>query len=301
MKPSTPLAIAIALGTLAGLGAVDVARAQMPVHGRPTTESEPAPVPKELLEAVTITERLRATVPAELEFRDQDNRPTTLGKVLAGDLPTLLTFNYSTCPSFCSAQLNGLTESLAKSRYALGKQYRLITIVLAPDEAAPDAARTRTRYLERLASLRAKQPELPAGDPRGWTFLVANTPDDERAIRAAADAVGFGYRYIPTQREYAHPAAAIALSPRGTVTRYVHGVAPSADELDETLLRAGLAEPSSATGFVLACLHWDPAANSNRWGRSVLRITVLAFLAIGAIVAGVLVVRRRRPPGVNPS
>jgi len=308
MQVPRSLAVVLALTALVvggGLARADESTAQVgpgagQVPGRPQGESELAPPPVALVEAIKVDEHLGAVVPMDTRFRRiegkaTDGELTTLRDVVTGDLPVLLTFNYSNCPSLCSAQLNGLVKALADAKLVPGRQFRLVTIVLAPDEPATDAARTRARYVAELQRLGGTVAE------RGWTFLVATGPDDDRAIRAVADAVGFGYRYIETQREYAHPAVLIALSPSGAVTRYLHGVAPTATEIDETVTRAGLSESSSAAGFVMACLHWDPAANSQRWGRTVLQITVLAFLAIGALVGGVLVARRRRAPGVNPS
>ena len=263
--------------------------------GRATGESAPSTPPKELVEAVRVDEHLSAVVPRDAKFRDsRDGTLVTLGDVLAGDLPTLLTFNYSNCPSLCSAQLNGLTTALAASRYKVGQQVRVVTIVLAPDEPVVDADRTRVRYLAKLRELGATV------EPAGWTFLVAASPDDDREIRRVADTVGFGYRYIATQREYAHPAAVIALAPSGAVMRYLHGVTYEPGELDETIKRTGLSEPSSSAGFLLACLHWDAAANTRRFGARFMKFAALFFVVIGAVALGVLVARNRRGPGVNP-
>lgn len=277
------------------LAASSAAAWAQPAPGRAQGESELAPVPAELVAAVKVDERLRDSVPLDATFRDQDGRVTTLGAVLEGDLPTLLTFNYSSCPALCSLHLNGLVEALAKSKFEVGAQVRVVTIVLAPDEPTADALRTRDRYLAKLRELGGK------GRPSGWTFLTAVGADDDRQIHRVADAVGFGYRYIPTQREYAHPAVTIALAPSGKVMRYVHGVAPDPGELDQTIVRAGVGETSTAAGFLAACLHWDAARNSNRWGGRVMKIAALLFLALGGIAVGVLVARNRRGPGVNPS
>lgn len=263
--------------------------------GRAQGESELAPVPAELVAAIKIDERLGDSVPLDATFRDQDGQVTTLGAVLEGDIPTLLTFNYSNCPALCSLHLNGLVAALAKSKFEVGAQLRIVTIVLAPDEPTADALRTRDRYLAKLRELGGK------GRPSGWTFLTAVGADDDRQIHRVADAVGFGYRYIPTQREYAHPAVTIALAPSGKVMRYVNGVAPDAGELDQTIVRAGVGETSTAAGFLAACLHWDAARNSNRWGGRVMKIAALLFLALGGLALGVLVARNRRGPGVNPS
>ncbi len=280
---------------LAMIAGVAEVRAAPTVPGRAAGESELAPVPPSLVAAVKVEEKPLAVVPKATRFRTLDGAVTTLGEVLAGDLPTLLTFNYSSCPSLCSMQLNGLVKALAGSSYRVGRQVRVVTIGLAPDESPADAARQRERYLAKLRELGAEV------ESSGWVFLLAEHPDKDLSVRAVADAVGVGYQFIPTQREYAHPAVTVALSSQGAVTRYVHGVEPNPIELDETIRRAGLAEPSTSTGFVMACLHWDAAANSQRWGGTVLRIAALVFLALGALAVGVLVARNRRGPGVDPS
>ena len=285
----------IAFLALCASGAPAWAQRSGGVAGRPPGESELAPVPAELVAAIKVTEHLQAQVPLDAQFRDSDGRVTTLGEVMAGDLPTLLTFNYSTCPSLCSLQLNGLVTALAASPYQVGRQVRLITIVLAPDEPVSEAARTHDRYVAKLRELGANPTD------RGWIFLVAAGPDDDRQIRRVADAVGFGYRYIETQREYAHPAVTVALAPGGTVTRYVHGVAPTTAELSDTIGKAGVAQPAAALGFLSACLHWDAAKNSHRWGGTVMKIAALLFLVAGGLALGVLVARNRRGPGVDPS
>ena len=163
------------------------------------------------------------------------------------------------------------------------------------DQPTAEALRTRDRYIAKLRELGGR------GRPEGWTFLTAVGADDDRQIHRVADAVGFGYRYIATQREYAHPAVTIALAPSGQVMRYVHGVTPEPGELDQTIVRAGVGETSSAAGFLAACLHWDAARNSHRWGGQVMKFAALLFLAVGGIALGVLVARNRRGPGVNPS
>ena len=293
MVRSLSLSLLACLALVASSAAAWAQAASAP--GRPSTESELAPVPAELVAAIKVDERLGGQLPLEAPFRDQDGRTTTLGAVIAGDLPTLLTFNYSSCPSLCSLHLNGLVAALATSKFGVGTQVRLVTIVLAPDEPTADALRTRDRYVAKLRELGGQ------GTIAGWTFLTAVGPDDDRQIRRVADAVGFGYRYIATQREYAHPAVTIALSPSGKVMRYVHGVTPAAGEIDQTIVRAGMGETSSAAGFLAACLHWDAARNSNRWGGRVMKIAGLLFLALGGLALGVLVARNRRGPGVNPS
>ena len=53
--------------------------------------------------------------------------------------------------------------------------------------------------------------------PNTWRFLTG----DPAATRALADSVGFHFK--PQGKDFAHPAALIVLSPKGTVTRYLYG------------------------------------------------------------------------------
>lgn len=282
------------------------------------TDFVPAPLPTYKGDKVTVDEKLGNVVPKELRFRDHEGKEVTLAEVLKGDLPTILTFNYSDCPMLCSLQLNGLSmvlEELAtptvldaataarpelvlagrKAVVALGAQFRVVTVVLEPTQPLTKTQSTRNGYLERLP--KAGQ----AAGAKGWTFLSAVDPKDSRAIAALADSVGFRYTYIPERTEWAHPAALIFLSSAGTVTRYVYGTQFEASVIRESVVKAGLSEPSTAIGFMNRCYHYDPDANNHaRAGVLTLRIGALAFLGLAILAfAGRRFLRRQpRDPGV---
>jgi protein SCO1/2 len=270
---------------------------------------------------VTVDEKLGNKVPLDVEFLDHTGRKVKLREVLAGDLPTILTFNYSDCPMLCSLQLNGLSNVLEtlgsptdlsrgvgaaegsaanlveqgrKGTVQLGAQFRVVTIVLEPSQPLTKTQATRAAYLQRLPE--AAQ-HLGEG---GWTFLSATTPDNGRGIAAVADSVGFRYTYIPERAEWAHPAALIFLSSAGTVTRYVYGTEFSPDVIRESIVKAGLAEPATAVGFMNRCYHFDPGANSHaRAGVLSLRIGGAAFLGLMILAfVGRRFRRQPRDPGV---
>jgi protein SCO1 len=263
---------------------------------------------------VTVDEKIGGAVPLDVTFRDHTGKLVRLRDVLQGELPTILTFNYSDCPMLCSLQLNGLTASLdelakpteitadselveagRKAVVQLGAQFRVVTIVLEPSQSLAKTQATRDGYLQKLPAAFRQLGST------GWTFLSAATPKDTRAIAAVADSVGFRYTYIPERAEWAHPAALIFLSSAGRVTRYVYGTQFEASVMRESIVKAGLSEPSTAYGFMNRCYHWDPDANSHaRAGMLALRIGALLFLGfmISAFVVRWLVRRRPRGPGV---
>lgn len=257
---------------------------------------EPMPVPPGVFKGVEVVEKLGSSVPLDAAFRDHTGKDVVLGDVVRGDLPVLVTFNYSSCPQLCDVQLKGLVQALETVRLTPGAQFRIATVILAPGEPPERAARTRAQYVELL---KQKGVNVAAD---GWTFLVSRDGKDERAIRAVAAATGFGYRYDERQDEYAHPATVVALSPTGTITRYVHGITPVGSDVETTIFKAGMSEPSAASGFLMSCFHWDPDGRSE-WGKKLMRYGALGFASIFlTIIAAVWFLRRsRHPSGVTPS
>jgi protein SCO1/2 len=340
--------------------ALAVAQPAVPVPA-PAASDKPAAPDEEILappptyqgSGVTVDERLGGRVPLDAVFRTQDGTLVTLGDVvrraraetidsglerskdrnlptarapLAGDLPVILTFNYSDCPMLCSLQLNGLTAALPKvgepgpslfrassrasggaapgspqeSRdmvFRVGAQFRIVTIALDPNETLAKAQAMRERYLARLPE------DQRAAARDGWTFLVAATLGDATAIQRVADAVGFRYTYIKDRAEWAHPAALILLSASGVVTRYLHGIEFDPQVMRESIYKAGIAEPAAAVGFMIRCYHYDPGANSHaRAGVMALRIGAAGFVVLLFAALGVMhLVRRSNARGRPPA
>lgn len=260
---------------------------------RPAHAEGPMPVPPGVFKGVEVVEKLAAQVPLDAAFRDHTGKHVTVVDLVRGDLPVLVTFNYSACPQLCDLQLNGLVKALAAVRLVPGKQFRIATIILAPAEPPERAAKTRAHHVEKLKQLGG---EVSSGSGiDGWTFLVSRDGKDERAIKAVADAVGFGYRYDARQDEYAHPATIVALSATGIVTRYVHGIEPVGSDLEQTIVKAGLAEPSASSGFVMSCFHWDPDGRA-AWGRTLMRYGAISFASVLVAILAIIWWRRSRHP-----
>lgn len=203
-------------------------------------------LPKQL-NGVGVEEKLESRVPLELEFIDSDGSTTTLGDVLAGDKPVLLTLNYSDCPMLCSVMLNGLVEGLADMRWTVGTEFELVTISLDPNESPERARSTKERF---LSDYGRDEPSVEDG----WTFLVGS----EKNIRAVADSVGFGYRYSESREEYLHAAALMVLNPSGQVSRYLYGITYSPKTLRLSLAEASDGKfASTLDQLILFCFHYD--------------------------------------------
>jgi protein SCO1/2 len=311
MRRRSDIARSIGLVSVAAVLSAGTAWAHTSSDGAPTATAAvasddfvPPAHPMYKADGVTVDEHLGARVPLDATFRTQDGQLTTLRQVLAGELPTILTFNYSDCPMLCSLQLNGLANALPtlaapvdhngkQVTFELGKQFRVVTIDLEPRESIEKMAQMRDRYVAKLPAAQQKA----ARD--GWTFLVAVAPGDDSQIRRVAEAVGFKYTYVPERAEWAHPAALIFVSSGGTVTRYVYGIEYEAQVMRDSILKAGLSEAATAVGFMNRCYHFDPDASSHaRAGVMALRLGAAGFLVLLVTGLGVLhAVRRRRAPG----
>lgn len=250
------------------------------VAAAPTEGADRTEEPPKRLKDVDVVEHLGERVPEGLAFTDHDGRAVTLGDYLHADLPVILTFNYSSCPMLCSLQLTGFVEGLKKLEFAAGKQFRIVTVLLDPNETDETARRFRARYLS--------QYNRPGSEP-GWTFLRGS----EENVRALARAVGFSYSYNEVRKEYIHPAAITLLAPDGKVARYLYGL-----QYPEKTLRLGLVEASegrvgsSLDRLILYCFHYD--STEGRYAPIAARIMQLGGAVSLVVLAGFLTILIRR-------
>ncbi|MFT3693525.1 MAG: SCO family protein [Kofleriaceae bacterium] len=250
-------------------------------------------------DGVTVNEKLGAQIPLDARFRTADGAHVALSDLVKGELPVILTFNYSDCPMLCSLQLNGLSKALPlvgekfDNKYLrVGSQFRIVTIDLEPNEPIEKIQKMRDKYLARLPEDQREQAKA------GWTFLVAETQGDPAQIKRVADAVGFSYMYIKERAEWAHPAALIFLASSGVVTRYVYGIDFDTQVMRESITKAGTHESATAVGFMNRCYHYDPDANSHAHA-GVLALRLAAASAIVALLSGVglaVFLRKHRRP-----
>lgn len=199
-------------------------------------------------EGVGLSPRLGALVPARASLVTSDGKDVLLGSLLGNERPVVLTFVYHTCPMLCSALLDGLTRALEDIPWTPGKDYDLLSVSIDPGDTPELSRQQRERYLRRL--------DRPGAD---WHFLTG----EENDIRSLAQAVGFGYRWVEEQQEYAHPAAVIVLTPGGGVSRYLPDVAPGARELRAAMVEAADGKLGTLSDRVfLYCFQYDAASNS---------------------------------------
>ncbi len=231
------------------------------------------PVPKELQE-VGITEHLDASLPLQLVFFDEEGNEVALGSFFEPSRPVILTLNYYECPMLCTLQLNGLVKALKELDWTPGREFEIVTVSIDPAEKPELAKAKKEVYLAQYAR---------PGASAGWHFLTGTGEN----IAALADTVGFGYRYDPKTRQFAHAAAAFVLTPDGRLSRYLYGIEYSPRTVRLSLVEAaGGKIGSSFDRLLLYCYHYDAsrgrytmvAVNIMRLGGLVTVFAILAFV-----------------------
>ncbi len=253
--------------TLAALVALALVVGIAPVRAIDRMEETP-----DELRGVGSDERLGAQAPLDLAFTDSAGGEVTLGKILDGTKPVLLTMNYSDCPRLCSLQLNGLFRGLDKLAWDLGDQFRMITVSIDPNESPKRAEDTRQKYLQAYGR---------QGRSDGWRCLVGR----EENIRKLADAVGFRYVYVEETKQFAHAAVTMVLAPDGRVSRYLYGIEYDPQTLRLALVEAGEGKVGSTVDkVILYCFRYDSAAG--KYAPAAQKIMTVGASLFAAILGG---------------
>lgn len=254
--------------------------------------AEDGPVPFRLqkpreLEEVGVEEHRDERLPLDAKFRDESGRVIRLKDMFPGDVPVILSLNYSNCPMLCSTQLNGLTNSLRELEWSAGSEYRMVSISIDPKERPERAKETRDKYVD-----------LYGRGEAGWNFLVG----PQASIDAVTEAVGFRYTWVPERQEYAHAAVAVLCTPDGRISRYLYGVA-----FPEQTLRLSLVEASegkiggAGEQILLFCFHYDPETGTYAPRAARMAMSVGGCVMVLAIITGAFVLRSREPQYEEPS
>jgi protein SCO1/2 len=236
-----------------------------------------------VLARVGIEQRLNATIPQEVSFRNEAGETIVLKDYLQRR-PVVLAMVYYGCPQLCTEVLNGLTRSLRMISLDAGRDFDVITISIDPSETPALAAVKKETYIKSYGR---------SYTVKGWHCLTGN----ENAIQTVASSVGFHYYYDPVSKQYAHAAGIMILSPSGRITRYFLGIEYSPKDLEMALREAdkGIIG-KSVEQLLLLCFHYDPA--TGKYGPSIIRIMRLAgagtVFSLGLLIGLMLRAERQR-------
>jgi protein SCO1/2 len=178
---------------------------------------------------------------------------------------------YFECPMLCTLVLNGLTKTLKTMSFEPGKEFDVVAVSFDPNDTPENAAKKKAVYLKDYGR------EATAA---GWHFLTG----EQAAIERVATAVGFRYRWVPEEKQFAHAAAIMVATPDGRLSHYFYGVDYAPRDLRLGLVEAADHEIGSAVdALLLFCYQYDPA--TGKYGAIALNIVraggVATVLAIG--------------------
>ena len=220
---------------------------------------------------VDIVEKLGDQVPKDLTFTDQTGKQVTIGSLMH-DRPVIVAMVYYSCPQLCGQMLMALHKTVKQLDWTAGKEFDVITVSIDPNETSELAAKKRQGYLQALDRPYAKD---------AFPFLVGN----EQNIAKLADSMGYKFKYVEGERQFAHIAALFVLSPQAKVARYLYGIDFPPKQVKLALFEA--ADGRVGTSFertMLRCYKFDPA--SRRYELFITRYYRATGLALLLIVGG---------------
>lgn len=231
------------------------------------------------LDAIALELPPHASVPMQTPFTDRHGAPTSLAAAIDGRATLLVPVDYI-CPATCGPAASIIASALERTGLRPGKDFTLLFVGLRPNESTVDRESFLDQHIDDAAQ---KQ-----------TARVLS--GDEAAITSVMAAIGYRYRKDEETNSFAHPTAAVTVSPDGRVARVLSTVA-----LDPTDLKLALVEASNGqiggivTRLRLLCYRFDPAHGiyTSRvtellrlGGLSTLAVVALAFVVMGVRTKG---------------
>lgn len=193
--------------------------------------------------SVGVDEHLSEKLDLGLVFTNEKGEEVPLASMFSDDKPVLLTLNYYSCNTLCSAQLNGVLDGLKELDWLPGREFRMLTVSIDPEETAELARAKKKTYLDALEKKEAD-----------WNFWVGR----ELQIKTLADAVGFRYAYDPRAKQFAHPAVSFFISGDGIISRYLYGLTYSARDIKFSLIETTQGRVGSPVEkLIMSCFSYD--------------------------------------------
>jgi len=233
-------------------------------------------------EASSMQDRIGASVPRELAFTDERDRPLLLKQFFPGDRPVVLDLGYFGCPGMCGQVMDGMVAALNEVDLEPGKDYEILTISIDPRETPELAKQRKDLFLVKLQKI---------GGEHGWHFAVGS----ENSIKTLTEAVGFRYFWAEHDNRFDHPPALIFLSPQGKVTRVLQGTTFEPRDVRLALVEASEGKAGTFMDQLqLSCLTFDPV--SRTWSLKALTVMKIGGVVtvIGIVVMILLMLRRER-------
>jgi protein SCO1/2 len=227
----------------------------------------------DIQERVGFDQKLGATLPLDLPFRDEAGREVRLGD-LFGKRPVLLAFVYHRCPVLCTQTSIGVAAAMKGIPYRAGEQFEVVFVSFDPTDTPELAAEKKAATVKRFGDESAAA---------GIHFLTG----DEAAIARLTDAAGFRYAYDETTRQYAHSAGVVVATADGRTSRYLYGVELAPKDLKLALFEAGEGKIGGLSEkLMLLCFDYNAALGKYTAG-TMLALKIAATITLAALAGSI--------------
>jgi len=241
-----------------------------------------------ITKGVNLEQKLNAPVPLDLVFRDETGQTVPL-RSFFGDKPVILSPVYFKCPSLCPMSLRETVMSLRRLSLQPGLDYNVVVVSFDPADTPQLAAEKKAEYAKMYSR---------ANFNSGWHFLTG-TKDQ---IEKFTSAVGFGYRYDPSTRQFVHAAGILVATPDGRLSRYFYGIDYAPADLRMALVEASAHRIGTPVDYVLSfCFHYD--ATQGKYTLAIINILKIAGCLTVLLLAGLiyLLMRDEKKKSVGPT
>lgn len=225
----------------------------------------------EAIEDVGIDEKLNQALPSDGVFTDENGNQLKISSFYNGKKPLILSMVYFACPSLCNLHLRGVFEVFNELGLKPGKDFEFLAVSIDPGENYSLARDKKKAYISTFL----KEMRNPG---QGIHFLTG----DQENISKLTRAVGFKYKWNRELGEWSHASAAVIVTPRGLISRYLHGV-----YFDSKTFRLSVVEASRGVigsfkdNFTLFCFRYDPKTSKySLYVFNILRGVAILFLLL---------------------
>jgi protein SCO1/2 len=218
--------------------------------------------------ASEVTEKLGATIPLDLLFRDESGAPVRLADLMTG--PTIILPVYYSCTNVCAYQLGRMAGTLQNLDRQPIVDYRVIAVSFDETDTPEIATRSKRTY---LTAMRKPFPQ------EGWRFLTGNAD----SIKRLTDSIGYGFQR--KGKDFIHPVASVVISGDGKIIRYLYGIAVLPKDLALAIAEAksGVAG-ASVRKMMEYCFTFDPIGKTYVF--NLLRVSAtVVILCAGSLLA----------------
>lgn len=223
-----------------------------------------------------VEEKLNTQLDLNLSFINEAGQTVALRDYFKSGKPVVLNLVYYSCPMLCGMVTKAVTNTLRDMEWTPGKEFEVVTISFDPRETYQLANAKKEAVLVDYGRPQARE---------GWHFLV----DKDDNAKKLSDQIGFRYRWIEDQKQFAHGSVTFVVTPEGKMSRYLYGLAYEPRDMKLALAEASQGKVGDwATKILLYCYHYDPQARSYVFAaRNVMKIgglIVFSLVALGLVI-----------------